>query len=168
MDPDFTHRISIQVARILYPDKGIQNSFKGFWITLKDILNLEGILKYLWFYLYVAISLIRDVFEKYFNIHEPIIILTIINFIFPFVSTAPTEPLNVKIIQVTLTSLSVSWQKPRLPNGMIRKYTIKYWNGSNIFTQRLTSSLNNESFLIVLENLKPLSEYKIMVKNCCS
>lgn len=77
---------------------------------------------------------------------------------------ASSMPLNLKITRAALTSLSISWKRPLFPNGRIRTYIVQYWNSSDVYSENISRNLNNQTFFIVLKNLKPLATYKVRVQ----
>ena len=79
-------------------------------------------------------------------------------------SLAPTEPQNVQIKERTTSSLKVTWQPPRYPNGIIQKYRILFSNntGRN-FTVDITSGLQNATLVYTINNLRKYKSYKVYV-----
>ncbi|XP_011874868.1 PREDICTED: cytokine receptor [Vollenhovia emeryi] len=69
-----------------------------------------------------------------------------------------TPPLNVRITDVSNTTMFVAWKKPMAMNGVLRYYEVDY-NGQ-------VRKVEEEGSHIKLTNLKPYTRYSIRVSAC--
>uniref|UniRef100_A0A8D0GQE2 Phosphatidylinositol phosphatase PTPRQ n=1 Tax=Sphenodon punctatus TaxID=8508 RepID=A0A8D0GQE2_SPHPU len=82
---------------------------------------------------------------------------------------APSDPpKDVLYVNLTSSSIRVSWSSPQKPNGIIQYYTIYYKNNSDVFMQNFTSydidrGVDNTSLSAVLDNLAKWSHYILWV-----
>uniref|UniRef100_A0A1B0D142 Fibronectin type-III domain-containing protein n=1 Tax=Phlebotomus papatasi TaxID=29031 RepID=A0A1B0D142_PHLPP len=82
----------------------------------------------------------------------------------PLVNTTfeapPTPPRNLRIVSVTNTSVTISWDRSERANGVLNRYTV--WCNSSNFP--VYNNLNeNETFYYKIENLQAHSYYEIIV-----
>ena len=72
-----------------------------------------------------------------------------------------SPPLEVKILNITSTSMTISWQPPRDPNGVIRGYLVSFTpRGERKCLQDVVGDTTNAE----LTSLKPHTEYTIRVR----
>lgn len=57
----------------------------------------------------------------------------------PWLSEPSDPPQNVTFINVTASSVTLLWQPPTEPNGIITRYTI-YYNDNDTLTQQVDDS----------------------------
>ncbi|XP_017785982.1 PREDICTED: tyrosine-protein phosphatase 99A isoform X2 [Nicrophorus vespilloides] len=76
----------------------------------------------------------------------------------------PSEPLNLTVLNITSESIYLAWSEPEKKNGPITGYRI-YYNSRNITSvQSITSLDPNSSLQYNLTDLKPYTEYMILVQ----
>lgn len=73
---------------------------------------------------------------------------------------APNAPIDVQIVNVTNSSISIIWQKPNVTNGKVKKYTIRYKNATSVYED----DANFEEYTI--SNLMSYGKYNISVMAC--
>ena len=59
------------------------------------------------------------------------IVLTITRLFFAryiFKHSVPSKPFDLKTVSVTRKTISVTWQTPQYPNGIIKRYLVSVWN----------------------------------------
>ena len=71
--------------------------------------------------------------------------------------SAPSAPVNVVIYNTTSTSITVTWQPPITPNGIVRLYRIRFTTGG------VADNINSLSTLIVINMLEIFVTYQIQV-----
>lgn len=81
----------------------------------------------------------------------------IMNSIYEFF-TVPSGPVAVTISDVTVDSVTTSWQPPTELNGIITRYTVFLWNRykTNYVQQQDVSA---DTFSVNLESLMPNTPY---------
>ena len=75
-------------------------------------------------------------------------------FVFAVVSTAPTEPRNLKVVNQSSSSVFLSWTQPVIANGIIRYYTIKY----GLKQDKMVQSTKVKGYLLQ-SRVQPLEEF---------
>ena len=76
------------------------------------------------------------------------------------VSLVSSPPLEVKILNITSTSMTISWQPPHDPNGIIKGYQVSYTpHGESECHHDVGDTTGTE-----LTSLKPHTEYSIRVR----
>ncbi|KAK0083318.1 hypothetical protein PV326_006773, partial [Microctonus aethiopoides] len=77
-------------------------------------------------------------------------------------SKVPSTPLRLTATSINSSSIGLSWSEPQHKNGIILGYRIFYMQSN--FTAAETLKKNNATIEFVLNELKPMTEYKIWVK----
>ncbi|KAK0168443.1 hypothetical protein PV327_002243 [Microctonus hyperodae] len=77
-------------------------------------------------------------------------------------SGVPSTPLRLTATSINSSSIGLSWSEPQHKNGIILGYRIFYMQSN--FTAAETLKKNNATIEFVLNELKPMTEYKIWVK----
>ncbi|XP_070493823.1 putative receptor-type tyrosine-protein phosphatase mosPTP-1 [Chironomus tepperi] len=78
----------------------------------------------------------------------------------------PSKPQNVRVLDITSTTIKISWYEPERPNGVIHAYRVYYvfLNQTLLHLPMLKNDASVGSpFHYTLINLKPYTEYKIIV-----
>ncbi|XP_055699332.1 tyrosine-protein phosphatase 99A isoform X3 [Phlebotomus papatasi] len=78
----------------------------------------------------------------------------------------PSKPLNLTVLEVTSTTIKLSWRIPEHTNGAITGYQVYYEHSNQTFSGPILRVDSSSSSYIqyVLPNLKPFTEYKIYVQ----
>ncbi|XP_037087916.1 tyrosine-protein phosphatase 99A-like [Pollicipes pollicipes] len=74
----------------------------------------------------------------------------------------PEAPRQVSVVNVTDTTVTISWLAPNRPNGLIEGYRIYFTTGN--FTNATWLKLPVDDMQYTLKNLEPFSNYSIAVK----
>ncbi|XP_057323850.1 tyrosine-protein phosphatase 99A-like isoform X1 [Microplitis mediator] len=74
----------------------------------------------------------------------------------------PSTPLRLTAYGINSSSVELSWSEPKHKNGIILGYRVFYMHSN--FTEVKTLKKNNETIDFLLNDLKPMTEYKIWVK----
>lgn len=77
---------------------------------------------------------------------------------------APSPPLNVSIVSITNTSITITWNAPEDRNGVITKYEVHY--DGKVQTKNNDNNNNNKKQELVLDNLTSYYNYSISVAAC--
>ena len=72
-----------------------------------------------------------------------------------------SPPLGVKILNITSTSMTISWQPPHDPNGIITSYQVSYTPHGK---EECLHNVVGDTTSIELTSLKPHTEYTIRVR----
>ncbi|XP_065074561.1 protein sidekick-1-like [Ochlerotatus camptorhynchus] len=78
----------------------------------------------------------------------------------------PSKPRNLSILEVTSTSIRISWQEPERKNGVIHGYRVYYvyQNQTLLHLPILKSdAIQNLMYYYTLSNLKPFTDYRLIV-----
>lgn len=80
----------------------------------------------------------------------------------------PSKPLNLSVLEVTSTTIKISWREPEKSNGAIHGYRVYYvhlrQNQTLLHLPILKSDAAvNSVFTYTLSNLRPYTDYKIIV-----
>ncbi|XP_059140077.1 tyrosine-protein phosphatase Lar-like [Physella acuta] len=81
--------------------------------------------------------------------------------------SAPSTPVNLKLINVTSVSASLTWEQPITPNGVVRMYQLRYINldaYSSAFVEVNISSPTFPTQEIFLAPLRPYTTYTAQVR----
>ena len=76
-------------------------------------------------------------------------------------SLATSPPLEVKILNINTTSISISWQQPNDLNGIIRGYQVSYTPHGK---EECLHDVVGDTTSTELTSLKPHTEYSIRVR----
>ena len=76
-------------------------------------------------------------------------------------SLVSSPPLEVKILNITFTSMTISWQPPHDPNGIIRGYQVSYTTHGE---RKCLHDCVGDTTSTELTSLKPHTEYTIRVR----
>lgn len=71
----------------------------------------------------------------------------------------PSSPTSIRVIDITRTTITLTWQLPNSVNGVIQYYTVYY---SNDIMDRSRQKVSNET-MIILDGLSPNTKYSISV-----
>ncbi|XP_058457054.1 tyrosine-protein phosphatase 99A [Malaya genurostris] len=78
----------------------------------------------------------------------------------------PSKPLNLSVLEITSTTIKITWREPEKSNGAIHGYRVYYvhQNQTLLHLPILKSDAAvNSVYTYTLANLKPYSDYKIIV-----
>nr|XP_029727470.1 protein sidekick-2-like [Aedes albopictus] len=78
----------------------------------------------------------------------------------------PSKPRNLSILEVTSTTIRISWQEPERKNGVIHGYRVYYvyQNQTLLHLPILKSdAIQNSIYYYTLSSLKPFTDYRIIV-----
>ena len=81
-------------------------------------------------------------------------------FYLPIFAVPSGPPLNVALTDITITSMTVSWDPPVEPNGKIVGYEVIYYEKDNQDMKRIRNVPRQR---YTIENLKPFRIYRISV-----
>ena len=77
--------------------------------------------------------------------------------------TVPTAPRSVMVVNVTDTTVSLSWMPPNTPNGIITQYQLQYRRSDN--TTNITSlDITNDTLTYTVTGLSSNTEYVFTVR----
>eukprot|EP00118_Oscarella_pearsei_P023283 m.275784 g.275784 ORF g.275784 m.275784 type:complete len:1931 (+) comp40604_c0_seq9:2253-8045(+) len=78
---------------------------------------------------------------------------------------APSKPLNVRVETIvnSTSTLGVSWNHPAEPNGIIRNYTISYWQRDSSAAVRNTFPVGGDKKNAIIRGLDPYTSYSVQV-----
>ena len=83
--------------------------------------------------------------------------LVILSYVYSLLIAGPSMPLNVALSPINATAISVRWDKPAVPNGIIRYYMISILN---IIFLNHTNLLN---FTVDIYGLTPNTYYTVNI-----
>uniref|UniRef100_A0A182PA14 Fibronectin type-III domain-containing protein n=1 Tax=Anopheles epiroticus TaxID=199890 RepID=A0A182PA14_9DIPT len=78
----------------------------------------------------------------------------------------PTKPRNLSVLEITSTTIRISWLEPEKRNGVIHGYRVYYvyQNQTLLHLPILKNDASlNSVFYYTLANLKPFTDYRIIV-----
>ena len=75
---------------------------------------------------------------------------------------APTAPRSLEVIQTTATSVTLQWQEPDPPNGVVRRYIIQYHIG-DLPTTLVTFNDSVISTMVEVVGLSAFTNYMFRV-----
>ena len=97
-----------------------------------------------WYYFWVnEVTDIKDI-DKYY--HSPI--------------SGPDKIRNLKVVNKTSYDISLTWQQPCFPNGIIQTYTVEVGNGNRTVQRYNTTNNRTET---EVGNLDPYVQYFISI-----
>ncbi|XP_054082198.1 tyrosine-protein phosphatase 99A isoform X2 [Zeugodacus cucurbitae] len=78
----------------------------------------------------------------------------------------PSKPLNLTVLNVTSTSITMSWYPPKNQNGAIAGYHVFHIHDNQTGVEIMKNSRNSQDSLIIFElpNLKPYTDYRVIVQ----
>ncbi|XP_039948080.1 tyrosine-protein phosphatase 99A isoform X2 [Bactrocera tryoni] len=78
----------------------------------------------------------------------------------------PSKPLNLTVLNVTSTSITMSWYPPKNQNGAIAGYHVFHIHDNQTGVEIMKNSRNSQDSLIIFElpNLKPFTDYRVIVQ----
>ena len=79
------------------------------------------------------------------------------------VSTVPSEPQNLLGAALNATSVGLRWDPPQLPNGILRRYIVKYSNGSMVGDMPYTQVVDAGSLSATVTNLMNNTNYTFAI-----
>ena len=77
--------------------------------------------------------------------------------------TVPTAPRSLMVVNVTDTTVSLSWMPPDTPNGIITQYQLQYWR-SDSSTNITLLNITNDTLTYTVTGLSSNTEYVFTVK----
>ncbi|EDS44425.1 conserved hypothetical protein [Culex quinquefasciatus] len=83
-----------------------------------------------------------------------------------FAEKIPSRPRNLSILEVTSTTIRISWQEPERKNGVIHGYRVYYvyQNQTLLHLPILKSdAIQNSIYYYTLSSLKPFTDYRLIV-----
>lgn len=75
---------------------------------------------------------------------------------------APTRPLMLTLMNVTKTSVYLTWEAPSSPNGIIRYYQIEYY-ASNTRLNNNIYAVGTKSLFFNITGLLPWTDYSVKI-----
>ena len=75
----------------------------------------------------------------------------------PNLFAVPSEPHSLVVFSVTSNSITLQWESPETPNGVITQYSILY-NGTNI------TDFGNSMLMGTIERLSPDNVYVLQLR----
>ncbi|XP_067618842.1 tyrosine-protein phosphatase 99A isoform X2 [Eurosta solidaginis] len=78
----------------------------------------------------------------------------------------PSKPLNLTVLNVTSTSITMSWYPPKNQNGAIAGYHVFHIHENQTGVEIMKNSRNSQDSIIIFElpNLKPFTDYRVIVQ----
>ncbi|XP_053947120.1 tyrosine-protein phosphatase 99A isoform X2 [Anastrepha ludens] len=78
----------------------------------------------------------------------------------------PSKPLNLTVLNVTSTSITMSWYPPKNQNGAIAGYHVFHIHENQTGVEIMKNSRNSQDTIIIFElpNLKPFTDYRVIVQ----
>ena len=80
-----------------------------------------------------------------------------------YVITAPTAPKSLMIVNITNTTVSLSWMPPDTPNGIITQYQLQY-RRSDSSTNIISLNVTNDTLTYTVTGLSSNTEYLFTVR----
>ena len=90
-----------------------------------------------------------------YDIDKSLIIILIVGV---FYLTVPNAPRSLMIVNVTDSTVSLSWMSPDKPNGIITQYQIQYWKYDSI-TKFTSLNISNAKLTYTVSGLTSNTEY---------
>ena len=84
-------------------------------------------------------------------------------FILVLYSSVPSMPVMLMAVELTSTTVNVSWNVPTMPNGIILSYAVYYSAESNEISLQIDSITNQATYFSELSNLTEFTTYFIRV-----
>ncbi|XP_017484305.1 PREDICTED: tyrosine-protein phosphatase 99A-like, partial [Rhagoletis zephyria] len=78
----------------------------------------------------------------------------------------PSKPLNLTVLNVTSSSITMSWYPPKNQNGAIAGYHVFHIHENQTGVEIMKNSRNSLDTIIIFElpNLKPFTDYRVIVQ----
>ncbi|CAD5118896.1 DgyrCDS7570 [Dimorphilus gyrociliatus] len=74
----------------------------------------------------------------------------------------PSQPTNLRILERTISTILISWEKPDEPNGILSAYQLLFWK--NVKLKYQIPDIDAKILQYRIEDLEPNSQYTISIK----
>ena len=85
--------------------------------------------------------------------------------VYVIISEPSTSPRSLTLLDVVLTSVTLSWLAPDIPNGIITQYELQYTVCSDSFLVNVTNLVTDDnSHIGTIEGLSSVAVYSLSVR----